>query len=101
MPDATVWLGDFNSSPDSQEYRLITAQRSDGSALLDSWVNAGHQLGEGVTYFDHPLAGQDRTGLRIDYAFISPDLAGKLKRAWTDGDAVGSDHQPVWLELER
>lgn len=101
MPGSTVWLGDFNMSPESEEYRLITARRADGPELLDSWISAGNRPGEGVTYFDHPQAEEDCSGLRIDYGFISPDLAGQLKQVWVDHAAVGSDHQPIWLELER
>jgi len=62
MPSSTVWLGDFNSAPDSREYREITERRPDGSTLLDSWVAAGDPPGEGDTYFTGTLAGNDRSG---------------------------------------
>ena len=101
MPQATVWLGDFNTPPDSEEYRLITAQRSDGPNFVDCWAHAGPSGDDGVTYFDHPQAAGGHSGLRIDYGFVTPELAGQLVRAWVDGDAVGSDHQPIWLELDR
>ncbi|RVD39359.1 EEP domain-containing protein, partial [Mesorhizobium sp. M4A.F.Ca.ET.020.02.1.1] len=37
---------------------------------------------------------------RIDYIFTSASLARSLKRLWVDRQAVGSDHLPVWAELD-
>jgi exonuclease III len=30
----------------------------------------------------------------------SASLAPRIKRAWIDNDAAGSDHQPIWTEIE-
>ena len=38
--------------------------------------------------------------MRIDYVFVSAGLAGRVRGARIDNDAQGSDHQPVWVELE-
>ncbi len=38
--------------------------------------------------------------MRIDYVYVSADLAGRVCAARIDDDAQGSDHQPVWVELE-
>ncbi|RVC65341.1 EEP domain-containing protein, partial [Mesorhizobium sp. M2A.F.Ca.ET.046.02.1.1] len=35
----------------------------------------------------------------IDYIFTSASLARSLQRLWSDRDAVGSDHLPLWAEL--
>ncbi len=37
---------------------------------------------------------------RIDYIFVSANLAERLGRAHVERDAGGSDHQPLWLEFE-
>ncbi len=38
--------------------------------------------------------------MRIDYVYVIADLAGRVCAARIDDDAQGSDHQPVWVELE-
>jgi endonuclease/exonuclease/phosphatase family metal-dependent hydrolase len=35
----------------------------------------------------------------IDYAFLHASLAGRVVKTWIDSDAHGSDHLPVWLEM--
>jgi exonuclease III len=38
--------------------------------------------------------------MRIDYVYVSAGLASRVKDARIDSEAQGSDHQPVWAELE-
>ena len=38
--------------------------------------------------------------LHLDHAFITSDLVDRVKSAWVDSAAVGSDHQPVWFEID-
>jgi endonuclease/exonuclease/phosphatase family metal-dependent hydrolase len=64
--------------------------------MFDAWVAAGHAETEGITYPDDGRFGD----LKLDYCFVSAALAGRVKGAWIDGAADGSDHQPVWTELE-
>ncbi|MDR1489007.1 MAG: exodeoxyribonuclease III [Desulfovibrio sp.] len=45
-------------------------------------------------------ARESNTGWRIDYFFVSGELAGNVKNAWIDAATPGSDHCPVGLELE-
>gem|GEM_PF-3154221 len=82
-----VLLGDFNAHPWSPELKQLT----DGPAgLVD--VHAAAGSGDGLTFPAHlPLA-------RIDYAFVSQDLAPRVLavRAWTTG---ASDHLPVVVDL--
>ena len=57
---------------------------------------AGVPEDRGVTH-----AEADQSGLkRIDHCFVSFDLVGKVRRGWIDEEADGSDHQPVWVELD-
>ncbi len=104
VPRDFVILGDFNLTPTQAEYDRIVGeadyfygrQRS-GGFLVDSWVAAGHREDEGLTWFDE--AKDFKVGLRLDYIFVTPALAPRVKRAWIDQQNPASDHQPVWCEL--
>ncbi len=90
VAQAAVLLGDFNCTPDSAEYRALTG---DGG-LADGWRAAGGEPGAGATCLE------DGVWNRIDYAFLSPELAGKARSMRVDAAAEGSDHQPIWIELD-
>ncbi len=45
-------------------------------------------------------ARERNIGWRIDYFFISPDLVDKVKDAGYQPDTEGSDHCPLYLELD-
>ena len=42
-------------------------------------------------------------GMRLDHFLLSPEIAGRLRRAGVDREVRGrenaSDHAPVWIEL--
>src|SRR5205085_430469 len=73
--------------------------RGPGANLLAASVSfdrghataAGHREDEGATI---------GTGARIDYCFVSAVLAPRVKSARIDAAAVGSDHQPLWVEMD-
>ncbi|MDR2351714.1 MAG: exodeoxyribonuclease III [Deltaproteobacteria bacterium] len=44
-------------------------------------------------------ARSNNVGWRIDYFFVSQELAPRIKRAWIEPHIFGSDHCPVGLEL--
>lgn len=101
MPREAVLLGDFNFDPTSRLYAEVVGPWSPESGRLtplegfvDAWVATGHGETEGVT-----CQGL-HAGQRIDYAFVSTTLAPRLRRAWIDAEADGSDHQPVWVEID-
>lgn len=55
---------------------------------------------------DHPFTWVDPNDptneahmKRIDYAFVSASMAGRLKSYRVDRRAAGSDHLPVWIEI--
>jgi endonuclease/exonuclease/phosphatase family metal-dependent hydrolase len=81
-----VVLGDFNFDPTSVEYQ--TTVGAGRSPFIDVWLRVG--LGSGAT----------KDGGRIDQGWVTVDLAPRLRAAWVDGDAVGSDHQPVWFDID-
>lgn len=99
MPVPLVLLGDMNFRPDSVEYARVVGPLSPRhgrlahrGGLVDAWVAAGHDETAGST---HPEAGA-----RIDHAFVSPCLRDAVRRAWIDSEARGSDHWPLWVELD-
>lgn len=106
LPQATVIMGDFNFEPSHPEYALMTGEvdpiygrvaTRDG--FVDAWAAAGHGENGGVTC---PRCPENDTphDMRIDYAFVSADLADRIRGARIDNQAEGSDHQPVWMEID-
>ncbi|UCC61846.1 MAG: hypothetical protein JSV36_13750, partial [Anaerolineae bacterium] len=64
------------------------------AGYVDAYLAAGHG----------PAETWSTTGpcVRIDYAFLSPSLAERLRRCqrWeTPLSRVASDHFPLWLDL--
>lgn len=98
MPREAVLMGDFNFTPESAEYaRLVAPKTTEHGRLanrdgfVDAWVVAGHAEEAGRS---HPGGG------RIDHIFVVADLAPKVRAAGIATDAEGSDHWPVWAELD-
>lgn len=102
MPRDAVLMGDFNLVPTSPLYARIVGPlspeygRMNGlEGFVDAWVAAGHREDDGITNPD-PRGG----GKRIDYCFVSSALRPLIRRAWIDDQAPGSDHQPIWTEID-
>ncbi len=98
MPSAAMLMGDFNFDWFAPEYERIVGPRSDRhgrlnrlTGFVDAWVAAGKREDEGAT-IDH--------GRRIDYCFVSSALASRILSCRIDVDAVGSDHQPAWFDMD-
>lgn len=107
MPSEAILLGDFNLLPGSPEYEALVGpmDRKFGYGrvnvshrLVDAWVATGHAEEDGITFPAEPAKGHD-LACRIDYAFVTLSLVGRLKKCWIDSAAQGSDHQPLWIEL--
>lgn len=103
-PEAFIVMGDFNMLPGSPEY-VELAGRPDhefGMPLTaDLAVDVAQRLAVAdlVTWVD-PERPDDKSRHKcIDYIFTSASLARSLKRLWSDRDAIGSDHLPLWAEL--
>ncbi|MFQ5774281.1 MAG: endonuclease/exonuclease/phosphatase family protein [Kiloniellaceae bacterium] len=100
MPHPAVVLGDFNCTSDSAEYRSLCGAAGPGAGrkagaecLTDAWIATGNNRADGWT------CEEDGARVRIDYALVTADLAGKLRTMRVDHDAQGSDHQPIWLAI--
>jgi endonuclease/exonuclease/phosphatase family metal-dependent hydrolase len=98
MPREAMLMGDFNFRPNAPEYDRMIGPLSphygrlmnlDG--FVDSWVVAGNAEQEGKTVDD---------GGRIDYCFVTAGIANRIQRVWIDAEAIGSDHQPFWVEFD-
>lgn len=106
-PEEFILLGDFNMLPGSIEYRAMTgtpddehrvtfrADRPVDAAALVSGAASGR-----ITWID-PARPEDPARWKcLDYAFVHAGLAPRVKKVWIDSDADGSDHLPVWVEME-
>ncbi len=100
VPDEAILLGDFNFQPDSAEYDLLAGPRSDYGGritnprgLVDAWRAAGHD-GSGAP---GDVRGQPA---RLDYAFVSNALAARVTGCRVDDAATGSDHLPLWSDMD-
>jgi endonuclease/exonuclease/phosphatase family metal-dependent hydrolase len=98
MPVEAILLGDFNIEWSAPEYDRIvgppTARYGRLNRLtgfVDSWVAAGHREDDGATI---------DSGRRIDFCFVSSGLASRVRSCRIDTCTVGSDHQPVWVDID-
>lgn len=96
LPGPAVLMGDFNLTPDEPEYALLAGTPHEKWGWLaradqyaDAWRAAGNAEAESF-----PGEG------RIDHCFLTPDLAPRVRRAWIDQQAAGSDHWPLFVELD-
>lgn len=101
LPDDAILMGDFNLEPDSEEYTRIAGPVSpyggritNPRGFVDAWVAAGNGELEGTT------ADIDGRPVRIDYCFVSARLRDAITAARIDTQAAGSDHQPIWVEID-
>jgi endonuclease/exonuclease/phosphatase family metal-dependent hydrolase len=103
-PRAAILMGDFNSEPDSAEYRLITghAPYHPGAVYVDGFVDSARAVGldpaSFTTHTGKGAAGQVRHR-RLDYCFVSAILEKKVQRMWVDEGQTASDHKPVWTQI--
>ena len=100
-PSLSIVMGDFNCQPSSLEYTSMTGPVCDYGGriinpdlFIDAYVASGHAEDSGRTC---DLNGEDA---RLDYFFISTALAPYINSCWIDNSATGSDHQPIWLDLD-
>ncbi len=67
--------------------------------FVDTWVAAGNDENEGVTFPAGPNTNPAQ-GMRIDYVFVDQTMEKRVLGAWIDQAAQGSDHHPYWLDLD-
>lgn len=99
-PAATIWMGDFNMEPGSAEYIRLTGETPyhPGARYACGLVDAVALTGTVLHTHDKTIAGQRRLR-QLDHCFVTPDLAPRITRAWTDPAEQASDHFPLWVQL--
>jgi endonuclease/exonuclease/phosphatase family metal-dependent hydrolase len=101
VPADAVIMGDFNFQPDSEEYlRMVGPISYDGSHIInpagfvDAWLESGQDKMSGTT-------GQVKgVAARLDYCFVSTSLKQQIISCRVDEQATGSDHQPLWVDID-
>ncbi|MDR6755759.1 endonuclease/exonuclease/phosphatase family metal-dependent hydrolase [Mycoplana sp. BE70] len=103
FPDDYVLMGDFNMVPESPEYCAMAGEIDSyygrqirATNPLDVLAGLGGRRPDSYSWID-PDDHDHR--MFLDYCFVSHGLVGRLKEAWVDETATGSDHLPVWFEL--
>jgi endonuclease/exonuclease/phosphatase family metal-dependent hydrolase len=95
---SAILTGDFNMRPEDPTKQRISQPFANGvPALLDAWevLNPAMLHPVSANLYD-PTNGPPQC---LDYAFVSEDLAPRLKRVVYDQDSKASDHQPILIEL--
>ncbi len=104
-PLAAIWMGDFNATPESEEYRFMvgrspyydTTLHADG--FVDSTVAAGHKRDAFISH-----EGPDDDGSlhrrRLDYCFVGAPIADRITTMSVNETEQASDHKPVWTEID-
>ena len=96
VPRASLILGDFNFRPEAPEYALLTAPGPNGAPrLVDAWAASDERLSDPRTCVEN-----DGGLSRLDYLFVTEDLAGALRSAAVDQACKASDHFPLTFELD-
>ena len=106
-PVNTIFMGDFNSTEESAEYIRFVGEADPifgrvvhSDSFVDSWSVARETTGSPESWWPDPPDRLPGHPLRLDYCFISTELASKVNRCWVDTEAVGSDHRPYWVQFD-
>jgi endonuclease/exonuclease/phosphatase family metal-dependent hydrolase len=105
VPETYVVMGDFNMLPGSPEYHAVVGavDHEFGVPAVSRYaVDAGAlPVGDTRTTCVNLEDPADASMYkRLDYCFVHPQFAHKVKSVRVDVDAVGSDHKPIWIEFD-
>ena len=98
---AAILVGDFNFPPENPAYEEIQHRLSGGGPrYIDAWTlgpNGKHPhpptfLVHSREYGDSPYC--------CDFAFVSEDVAPRVRSLEIDGETQASDHQPMLLDFD-
>jgi len=104
MPEDVVIMGDMNFTPASAEYSRVIGDISQwhgrtvrAGGLADAWTVAGHdeQAGDTIPHSDPAIGPR-----RIDHCFVAARLAAFVTTMTIGTDAQGSDHNPIFCDLQ-
>ncbi len=98
-PSAGIVCGDFNCEPGSAGHSRMLEPFGDGTpALHDAWALMHPQRPHDPTAGVHDTVQWPRR-LACDFAFVSADLAPRVRALEVDAGSNASDHQALMLEL--
>ena len=95
LPHSAIVCGDFNAPPASAEYRRLL----DKTGLIDCWALADRHNIDASSLRKEVSADIDISG-KVDHILLSADMVDFLSGVGIDQRAEGSDHKPVWAELD-
>ena len=90
MPESAIVCGDFNASPDTEEYRQLL----EATGLIDCWAMADPDNRRTSTLLKEPGRDIRITG-KVDHILVTPDLADGIGEVGILDETVASDHRPV------
>ena len=98
---ASILVGDFNCPPGSSERTLLMDDFPDDTPRYrDAWVLCHGDRAPAPTVGLHDREQWPDGPQAFDAAFVSEDLAGRVRAVQVDPDSRASDHQPLLLELD-
>jgi exodeoxyribonuclease-3 len=84
LPVERAWLDKFVAAGYVDAFRLVQGEKKDA-----------------YSWWSYRMKARERNvGWRIDYFFVSGELAPRVKDAWIEAEVGGSDHCPIGLDLE-
>ncbi len=111
---STVFMGDLNvahgeidvARPNPKETGFLPVEREwvdrvVASGFVDTFRALHPEEADAYSYWDPWRQRRERNiGWRIDYVFVSEDLAPAVQSAFIEREQLGSDHCPVGIELD-
>lgn len=98
-PQSAIICGDFNLPPqDPLRTRILEAFVGGATRFVDAWERLHPRVPHPPTFRLHERK-EGESPYCCDYAFVTEDLAPRLRSISIDGDNRASDHQPVVVEL--
>ena len=100
-PAALIVMGDFNCEPDSAELARLLGRTPyhPGAVYAGALVDVvARHCGTSLHTHAKEIDGQMRHR-QLDHILMTPDLAARVTRVWTDPAQTASDHFPLWADL--
>jgi endonuclease/exonuclease/phosphatase family metal-dependent hydrolase len=98
-PGTAIFCGDFNFTPDSEDYRaLLAPPEGDTLQLVDAWRARHGGMARAPTAGLHGFPWPERPDC-YDYFFVTEDLVPRVAEVNVQSETAASDHQPIVLDL--
>lgn len=99
-PASAVVCGDFNCEPGSAEYlRMFQVPAAGTPSWRDAWRVLHPDAAHAPTVGLHGAEWPDRAYC-CDFAFVTEDIAARVRSLQVLAGTAASDHQPIVLELD-